>query len=55
VATVVPIGLLALAGFASGSGMRLLDPLLPLVADGLDATVAGASILIACFMRRWRT
>jgi DHA1 family inner membrane transport protein len=46
----VPVGLLALAGFASGSGMRLLDPLLPLVADGLHVTVAGASVLIACFM-----
>ena len=49
-AAAVPIGLLALAGFASGSGMRLLDPLLPLVADGLHVTVAGASVLIACFM-----
>ncbi len=46
----VPIGLLALAGFASGSGMRLLDPLLPLVADSLHVTVAGASVLIASFM-----
>jgi predicted MFS family arabinose efflux permease len=47
---VAPIGLLALAGFASGSGMRLLDPLLPLVADSLHVTVAGASVLIASFM-----
>ena len=46
----VPIGMLALAGFASGSGMRLLDPLLPLVADSLHVTVAGASVLIASFM-----
>jgi predicted MFS family arabinose efflux permease len=46
----VPIGLLALAGFASGSGMRLLDPLLPLVASDLQVTVAGASVLIASFM-----
>ena len=46
----VPIGLLALAGFATGSGMRLLDPLLPLVADSLHVTVADASVLIASFM-----
>jgi predicted MFS family arabinose efflux permease len=46
----VPIGLLALAGFATGSGIRLLDPLLPLVADSLHVTVAGASVLIASFM-----
>jgi predicted MFS family arabinose efflux permease len=46
----VPVGLLALAGFATGSGMRLLDPLLPVVADSLHVTVAGASVLIASFM-----
>jgi predicted MFS family arabinose efflux permease len=46
----IPIGALALAGFASGSGMRLLDPLLPLVADSLHVTVASASVLIASFM-----
>src|SRR6476646_7114976 len=46
----IPIGALALAGFASGSGMRLLDPLLPLVADSLHVTVARASVLIASFM-----
>ena len=27
-----PVGLFALAGFATGAGMRLLDPLLPLLA-----------------------
>jgi predicted MFS family arabinose efflux permease len=46
----VPVALLALAGFASGSGMRLLDPLLPFVAGSLHVTVAGASVLIASFM-----
>jgi predicted MFS family arabinose efflux permease len=46
----MPIGVLALAGFASGSGMRLLDPLLPLVADSLHVTVASTSALIASFM-----
>ena len=46
----VPIGLLALAGFAAGSGMRLLDPLLPMVARGLDVSVPAVSALIAGFM-----
>src|SRR4051794_16188088 len=46
----VPIGLLALAGFASGSGMRLLDPLLPLVANSFHVTVASTAVLIAGFM-----
>ncbi len=46
----VPIGLLALAGFACGSGMRLLDPLLPQVAESLGVSVAGASAVIAGFM-----
>lgn len=46
----VPVGLLALAGFSAGSGMRLLDPLLPMVADSLDVTVSEASALIAGFM-----
>jgi DHA1 family inner membrane transport protein len=50
IAPAVPIGVLALAGFASGAGMRLLDPLLPLVADSLHVTVASASALIAGFM-----
>ncbi|MBN8926888.1 MAG: MFS transporter [Rhodospirillales bacterium] len=45
-----PIGLLALAGFASGSGMRLLDPLLPGVAADLEVSVARTSALIAAFM-----
>ncbi|MDR3537988.1 MAG: MFS transporter [Acetobacteraceae bacterium] len=46
----IPIGLLALAGFASGSGMRLLDPLLPAVADSLEVSVASSSVLLAGFM-----
>ncbi len=46
----VPIGLLALSGFAVGAGMRLLDPLLPQVADSLGVTVAKASAVIAGFM-----
>lgn len=50
VATAVPIGVMAMAGFASGSGMRLLDPLLPQVADSLGVSVAAASVLVASFM-----
>jgi predicted MFS family arabinose efflux permease len=46
----IPIGLLALAGFASGSGMRLLDPLLPSVAESLEVSVASSSAVIAGFM-----
>lgn len=46
----IPIGLLALAGFASGSGMRLLDPLLPSVAEDLGVSVASSSAVIAGFM-----
>jgi predicted MFS family arabinose efflux permease len=46
----VPIGLLAAGGFVAGCGMRLLDPLLPLVASSLHVTVSGASGLIACFL-----
>lgn len=47
---VPPIGLLALAGFASGSGMCILDPLLPSVAADLGVSVARTSALIAAFM-----
>jgi predicted MFS family arabinose efflux permease len=47
---VMPIGLLALAGFASGSGMRVLDPLLPALAESLEVSVASSSAVIAAFM-----
>ena len=46
----VPIGLFALAGFATGSGMRLLDPLLPLLARDFGVSVAAASGLVAGFV-----
>lgn len=46
----VSIWLVALAGFASGSGMRIMDPLLPLVAADFGVTVSGVAILIAAFM-----
>lgn len=49
-ALALPIGLLALAGFASGSGMRLLDPLLPALAESLEVSVASSSAVIAAFM-----
>ncbi len=45
-----PIALLALGGFASGSGMRMLDPLLPLVAADFGVSVAAATMLVAGFM-----
>jgi DHA1 family inner membrane transport protein len=45
-----PISLLAAAGFASGAGIRLLDPLLPLVAAELGITVAAATVIVAGFM-----
>jgi predicted MFS family arabinose efflux permease len=41
---------MAVGGFATGAGMRLLDPLLPLVAAGFATTVSAAAILIAAFM-----
>jgi predicted MFS family arabinose efflux permease len=46
----IPIFVLALSGFASGSGARLLDPLLPQIADSFGVTVAAASAVIAAFL-----
>jgi predicted MFS family arabinose efflux permease len=45
-----PIGLFALAGFATGAGMRLLDPLLPLLARDFDVSVSAVSGLVAGFV-----
>ena len=45
-----PIGLYALAGFCTGSGMRMLDALLPLLAADLGITVAAAAGLVAAFV-----
>ncbi|MBY0338004.1 MAG: MFS transporter [Acetobacteraceae bacterium] len=45
-----PVRLMAVGGFATGAGMRLLDPLLPLVAAGFATSVSSAAILIAAFM-----
>jgi predicted MFS family arabinose efflux permease len=41
--------LLALAGFAAGGGMRLLDPLLPLLAADLGVGVAALAPMVAGF------
>jgi predicted MFS family arabinose efflux permease len=46
----LPIALFALAGFTTGAGMRMLDPLLPLIAAGLGVPVAQTTALIAGFV-----
>ncbi|MFZ6763240.1 MULTISPECIES: MFS transporter [Acetobacterales] len=45
--TILP--LLAAAGFATGAGMRMLDPVLPMVARDLGVTVAEIAVLITAF------
>jgi predicted MFS family arabinose efflux permease len=49
-APVLPIALLAAAGFVSGSGMRLLDPLLPMIAGEMSIPVAHAAWIVAGFL-----
>ena len=44
------IALIAMAGFASGAGMRILDPLLPLIGTDFGVPTSSVSILIAAFM-----
>ncbi len=46
----LPTALFALAGFTTGSGMRMLDPLLPLLAADLGVTVAAATGVVAGFV-----
>lgn len=46
----LPIGLYALAGFTTGSGMRVLDPILPLLAIDLGVSVPVATGVIAAFL-----
>lgn len=46
----IPIALFALAGFATGSGMRMLDPLLPLIAAGFGVGVSQATVVVAGFV-----
>jgi MFS transporter, DHA1 family, inner membrane transport protein len=50
VAVLAPIGLMAFAGYTTGSGMRMLDPLLPMVAADFNVPVAGATSLVAGFL-----
>ena len=47
---VIPITLIATAGFASGAGMRILDPLLPLIGQDFGVPTSSVAILIAAFM-----
>ena len=49
-APAVSIWLVALAGFASGSGMRIMDPLMPMIAADFGISVSAVAILIAAFM-----
>src|SRR3954467_15438213 len=49
-ASALPIGLFALAGFTTGAGMRMLDPLLPLLADDLGITAAATTQVVAAFV-----
>ncbi len=46
----LPIGLFALAGFTTGSGMRVLDPLLPMLAADFGVTVSVATGVVAAFL-----
>ncbi len=45
----LPLGLLAAAGFLSGAGARVVDPLLSLIAHDFHTTVPALSIVIAAF------
>lgn len=45
-----PIALLALAGYATGSGMRLLDPLLPMITGDFGISLAAGAGIVAAFM-----
>jgi len=46
----LPIPLLALAGYATGSGMRLLDPLLPMIAADFGIALSISAAIVAAFM-----
>ncbi|WP_424814240.1 MFS transporter [Roseococcus sp. YIM B11640] len=46
----VGIWLLALASFASAAGMRIMDPLMPLVAADFGVTVSSIAVIVAAFM-----
>ncbi|MDB5373494.1 MAG: putative arabinose efflux permease, family [Belnapia sp.] len=47
---VIPIALFALAGFTTGSGMRMLDPLLPAIAGSFGVSVSHATSVVAGFV-----
>ena len=46
----VAIWLLSLASFASASGMRIMDPLMPMVAADFGVTVSTVAVIVAAFM-----
>jgi predicted MFS family arabinose efflux permease len=46
----VPIALLAAAGFASGSGMRMVDPLLPMIGTDFGVPTASVAVVLAAFL-----
>ena len=46
----IAIWLLSLASFASASGMRIMDPLMPMVAADFGVTVSTVAVIVACFM-----
>jgi predicted MFS family arabinose efflux permease len=46
----VAIWLLSLASFASASGMRIMDPLMPMVAADFGVSVSTVAVIVATFM-----
>lgn len=46
---VLPIGLMAAAGFLSSAGSRIIDPLLHVIATDFETTVPSVSIVVAAF------
>lgn len=46
----IPIALIATAGFASGAGMQMVNPLLPLIGGDFGVPTSSVAILIAAFM-----
>jgi predicted MFS family arabinose efflux permease len=47
--TVLPLGILAAAGFVSSAGARVIDPLLAVIAQDFHVSVPAMSIVIAAF------
>ena len=48
-AAILPLGLLAAAGFLSSAGARVVDPLLHAIATDFSVTVPQVSVVIAAF------